>query len=77
MYTFLTVVALVGLVVFVIGAIMWFAAANDTTPSTTTTGVVRPVDRVRNAIRIERAGLVLWAIATIILGIIGLVDLWT
>lgn len=75
MLTFLTVVALIGLVVFVVGAIMWFASVNDTTPSTP--GIVRPADRVRNAIRIERAGLVLWAIATIILGIIGLVDLWT
>lgn len=76
MYTFLTVLALIGLIVFVIGVALWFAA-RDT--ATTTGGTVRSTNgaRARTAIQLGVGGLTLWAVVTIILGIIALVDAWT
>lgn len=78
MITFLTVVALIGLVLFVAGALLWFAASREaTTPTTTAPGYTGAVQRVRTAVTIGLSGLVLWAVVTIILGIIALVDAWT
>ena len=74
MITFLSVIALLGLVAFVIGGIMWFAARND---NRTTTGPGSYTERVRTAITLMVGGGVVWAIVTIILGIIALVDAWT
>jgi hypothetical protein len=74
MITFLSVIALLGLVLFVIGAVMWFTS-RDTNP---TTGVAHPaVQRARTAVTLAVSGLVVWAVITIILGIIALVDAWT
>jgi hypothetical protein len=74
MITFLSVIGIIGLVVFVIGAVMWFTSRTVNT----TTGVTHPaVDRARTAVQIAVGGLVVWAIVTIILGIIALVDAWT
>lgn len=74
MITFLSIIALIGLVVFVVGAIMWFAARNDTVGTAT---VARAGERVRNAVLLAVAGLTVWAIFTIIIGVIALVDAWT
>jgi hypothetical protein len=79
MITFLTLLALLGLVVFVVGAVMWFAARNDTTTTagTLNQGLARPAERVRTAVTLMVGGLTGWAIITIIGGIIALVDAWT
>jgi hypothetical protein len=73
MITFLSVVALIGLALFVAGALLWFSAARDT-DTVARTGAVQ---RTRTAVTIGLSGLVLWAVITIILGIIALVDAWT
>jgi hypothetical protein len=73
MITFLSVIALIGLVLFVIGAVMWFTSRDVTTTGT----VARPAERARTAITLAVSGLVIWAIITIILGVIALVDAWT
>jgi hypothetical protein len=74
MITFLSIIALIGLLVFVIGGIMWFTSrGTDTATGVATTAAAR----VRQAVLLMVSGALVWAVITIILGIIALVDAWT